>query len=481
MSGLTKGQHSGLLKIQFSKGHIIVMGPAGTGKTYLLRSFLETVNLASCAFCAPTHAAKQVLEDTINSGRLEHERIQAHTIHSLLKIHPETYEDQIVFDPNGEIPDLSNIKYMIVDEVSMVDGLLFGRIMTVASKFNFKVIGLGDPYQLQPVKPDGCYLHETLGIISPMFFHKDFERVLLDEIVRQSKGSPIIEVATKIRKENYNIFDCRSPDDTEIGVFKHRTPMSILNKYLSYVKTPRDTLDYKLMAYTNKTVDNLNEYIRRKLFDTDCPVVVGEYLVMQEPVFTEFAGQEMIIYHNGQACEVMNIQSNEEMEEKVTLPNMVYQGYIEGEVDEWGMDAYGTIEVQPINLRFWRVDLRSVDNDIEHTIDVIKDEDSQIRLKEYLDTAASIYKGEGKEIENSSLKPYQKKLKKKLLWVKYWEMKKRFVNTKGSAACTIHKTQGSTFIGAFIFTNKLNDAEYHLRRQLRYVATTRARKFVDFV
>lgn len=459
------------------------MGPAGTGKTYLLRNFLEEVDVKKCAFCAPTHAAKLVLENTINSDKPKNEHIKAHTIHSLLKIHPDTYEDQIVFDPHGEIPDMSELKYLVVDEVSMVDGLLAGRIMSAANTYNIRIIALGDPYQLQPVKGDGCYLHPLLGNISPLFFHKDFERVILDEIVRQQEGNPIIEVATKIRKENSNIYELSCCKEPEIGVFRHRLPQMMLDRYLQFVKKPEDTLNYKLMAYRNKDVDSLNDYVRRKIFNTTDPIVKGEYLVMQEPVFTEFAGQEMMVYHNGQICEVTEIHEQKELTDTVKLPNMFYQGYIEGEVDEFGMDKYGTIEVAPIEVKFWRVSLISLDDEkLVHTIDIIKDEESQRVLDEYLETAANIYKDKGKLIENSGdLKPHQKKTKKKLLWAKYWELKKRFVSTKGSAACTIHKSQGSTFEGAFIFTNRLNDVEYHLARQLKYVATTRARKFVDFV
>lgn len=502
--GLTVCQQNGMFKIQFSKMHIAIMGPAGTGKTYLLRQVLEYLESSNIyrnniAFCAPTHAAKKVLQDTINSGRAEFEWIKAHTIHSLLRIHPDTYEDEIVFDPTGEVPELENIKYIVCDEISMLDGILTSKLMDAASKNKLRIIGLGDPYQIQPVNPDGCYNHQTLGRISPIFFHKDFERVILEEIVRQSKGNPIVTVATKIRKEGSDIFECVG-EDGKTGVFRVTNEDELVNEYLKYVKCPADMLNYKLMAYTNQKVDAMNDYVRQKLFNTSASYVESEYIVMQEPVYDYSGKFKRVVYNNGEICEIIEIEEGSEIAETFEVEGgLVHSKFVESEdPEEMGFYDHNYSE-PPLELKVWKLKVRSVDEDTEFTLYSIKDDDSKTALNDYLSLVAQIYKEKGKDIDQtikikkSKFKMSTPEVRRQLnseinelrnerreMWNEYWKMKGKFVNVKGAAACTFHKSQGATYTGVFISTDKMEYADYFLARQLKYVATTRAKQFVYF-
>ena len=422
-----------------SNSNIVIMGPAGTGKTFLLRNLLEALGNKRVVYCAPTHAAKQVLQETLGQ--------EAYTIHSLLKIHPETYEDTKEFKQSSA-PDLESIDYLVIDEVSMLDGHITD-IMMRSIHMGCRVIALGDPYQIQPVKNEP-------GILSPVFFRKDFERVVLREIVRQAEGNPIIEVATKIRKEGSHIFEFISEEDPTIGVFRHYNLQTFMTKYFEHVKTREDLLKYKLLAYVNDDVDRMNGFVRKRIYQTEEPVVVGEYLVMQEPVYQELEhdGIRMVEmkFHNGQTCEVMRI-------------------------DHSGSEVFkldGVDHLEPITIHYHKLLLRSIDEDIEYPVNVILDKESEYNLSEYLNYAAMHYKRMGR---NPSYTQYAVKK----LWKTFWALKGNFKEVKGAAACTFHKSQGSTFEGAFIFTNKLSLADPKIRRQLEYVGVTRARKFVHFV
>lgn len=72
---------------------------------------------------------------------------------------------------------------VIIDECSMVDSLMGQDLLS----FGTKVLVLGDPAQLPPVKGEG-------------FFTESKPDIMLDEIHRQAEGNPIIAMATAIRK-----------------------------------------------------------------------------------------------------------------------------------------------------------------------------------------------------------------------------------------------------------------------------------------
>lgn len=85
-----------------------------------------------------------------------------------------------VLNPDSDVQDANLV---IIDEVSMV-----GRKMaTDLLSFGTKVLVLGDPAQLPPVGDGGYFTN-----VEP--------DVLLTEIHRQEEGSPIVELATQVRK-----------------------------------------------------------------------------------------------------------------------------------------------------------------------------------------------------------------------------------------------------------------------------------------
>jgi exodeoxyribonuclease-5 len=85
------------------------------------------------------------------------------------------------FDLN-EFGDISRVKLIILDECSMVGSQIASDILSLG----IKILVLGDPGQLPPIGDEG-------------FFIKDQPDILLDEIHRQAKDSPILWLATKVR------------------------------------------------------------------------------------------------------------------------------------------------------------------------------------------------------------------------------------------------------------------------------------------
>ncbi len=160
-----------------------LFGYAGTGKTMLARHIAEDVS-GDVLFAAFTGKAAQVLRSRGARG--------ASTIHSLI-YRPrgeETVEDEETgktqvnptFSLNRQSP-VGHAKLVIIDECSMVDEPLGRDLLS----FGTPVLVLGDPGQLPPVSGGG-------------FFTEHEPDVLLEEVHRQARDNPIIDLAQRVRE-----------------------------------------------------------------------------------------------------------------------------------------------------------------------------------------------------------------------------------------------------------------------------------------
>ena len=150
-----------------------LFGYAGTGKTTLARHIAEGVDGEVC-FAAFTGKAALVLRSRGCDG--------AQTIHSLIYRSRGVEEEAPTFvlnrDSNAAKADL-----IIIDECSMVDEELGRDLLS----FGTKVLVLGDPAQLPPVKGGG-------------YFTEHEPDVMLTEIHRQAAENPIIRMASEVRE-----------------------------------------------------------------------------------------------------------------------------------------------------------------------------------------------------------------------------------------------------------------------------------------
>ena len=145
-------------------GHITINGPAGTGKTTMTKfiiNYLISNGVSGVMLAAPTHGAKRVLSKLAGMA--------ANTIHSILKINPTTYEENMLFEQK-EVPDMAKCRVLICDEASMYDRKLFQIIMATIPSWCL-IIAIGDKSQIRPVEPGS-----TVPALSPFFTHKDLEK-----------------------------------------------------------------------------------------------------------------------------------------------------------------------------------------------------------------------------------------------------------------------------------------------------------------
>ena len=241
-----------------------LFGYAGTGKTTLAKHFAEGVR-GSVYFAAFTGKAAYVLQQKGCDASTIHSLIyiprsksllrlsqlreklkntdQDHPKYSLIKKLIKAEEENAAkpfFQLNLESP-LANASLLIVDEVSMVNREMAEDLMS----FGCKILVLGDPAQLPPVYGGGYFIDAE----------PDF---MLEEIHRQARDNPIIDLATRLRQHELPAYGTYG----ESTVIK-RTDMN------SELVTSSD----QLLVGRNKTRHNFNARVRQILgHDVEHPI-----------------------------------------------------------------------------------------------------------------------------------------------------------------------------------------------------------------
>lgn len=187
---------------------LIITGGPGTGKTTIIKAIAEIygkVNnftyeklISNIALLAPTGRASKRISDFTH--------LPASTIHRFLKWNKDTLEFMV-----NEM-NKSNVKLVIIDEVSMIDINLFDSLLK-GLKRDVQIILVGDYNQLPSVGP---------GQLLKDFIESDvIDTVHLDKLYRQDENSYINTLAYEIKesslsenftesKNDYAFLTCKS-------------------------------------------------------------------------------------------------------------------------------------------------------------------------------------------------------------------------------------------------------------------------------
>lgn len=175
----TKEQREGI-KLALDNNITVIQGSAGTGKSTLVSAFLHILHRNSYVQCALSgRASSRMAEITGKEG---------YTIHRLLGFPkgPEEFGKFYYHEENKYQCDI-----FILDEISMVDGSLFLRLLK-AIPSGSKLICLGDPGQLEAIG--------SCNIAFDMVHSDVIPTVTLTKIHRQAAKSAIITESTKVRQ-----------------------------------------------------------------------------------------------------------------------------------------------------------------------------------------------------------------------------------------------------------------------------------------
>ena len=194
------------INLALSEGFLVLTGGPGTGKTTTLNAMISLYEQQGLEvmIAAPTGRAAKRISDLTGH--------EAKTIHRLLEVMPSD-GDEMIFIHDEE--DLLDCDVMVVDEMSMVDSVLFEALLRALS-VTCKLVLVGDSDQLPPVGA-GNVLQDIIdsGVMSV---------VRLTEVFRQAQQSDIVMNAHRIVRGE--MVDIKKRDND--FVYMHRdTPKSI--------------------------------------------------------------------------------------------------------------------------------------------------------------------------------------------------------------------------------------------------------------
>lgn len=279
----TAGQQTLLGKLaEFILGrnsdHIfIIKGYAGTGKTTIVRSLVQSLPALNgkTVLLAPTGRAAKVLSNYTNK--------QAFTVHKKIYHRKPVYDGGFAFTLQQ---NLHTNTIFIVDEASMISnsgGLSAGSLLDdlvsyVFNGTNCKLILIGDTAQLPPVGLDISPALDAAFMKASYYFQVDsFE---LTEVVRQTKDSGILTNATTIRNQVKKQEDLK-PNFDVLG-FKDivRLDGSDLEDALNSAYDKYGAEDTMVICRSNKRANIFNQQIRARIRWQENELSSGDYLMV---------------------------------------------------------------------------------------------------------------------------------------------------------------------------------------------------------
>ena len=418
----------------------LLTGYAGTGKTTLIGSLVKQLKFADhkAVLMAPTGRAAKVMST--------YSRFLARTIHKQIYYPKPESGGKMQFQ-------LKVNKYrktiFIIDEASMIGddrqnaklfengSLLHDVVQYVSSGDQCKLIFVGDPAQLPPV-----HLNISPALdeeeLKQFHFDKIFS-VKLDSVVRQAKGSGILNNATLLRSQiNNEVYDQFKFDVQGYDDLLYTNNGMDLFEAIENAFHDSGTDQTIFIVRSNKRANIYNENIRKRILGLEDELSVGDQLmVVKNNYFWLSPESKPGFIANGDVVRVDAIQSKKEL--------------------------YG--------FSFAKVTVSLVDYPDEDSFDTV------LLLDTLKSETPSLSYEDGNRLYQEVLQDYasEKSKYKKFLKVK----NNSFFNAlqvKYSYAVTCHKSQGGQWENVFIEKPYL--AEGPDRDYLRwlYTAMTRAKK-----
>lgn len=243
-------------------GHdqMVLAGFAGTGKTYTTQHIARHLVESGYAVAAitQTHKALGVLSEAL------HEDVACHTVYSALgwRIQPGRGTTR----KTGR-HKLFGVDALIVDECSMIDQDMYDGIVRLSDMTGMRILWVGDPAQLPPVGYDDSPVFTTVT-----------HQVRLEHVVRQAKGSEIIQASLYLRRCLEHSVHPTLEGMAECGA---QNELCIIRggivEMADYAAHAREAgLDARVVAFKNKTVDRAASMIASRMHTGHTGIVEGD-------------------------------------------------------------------------------------------------------------------------------------------------------------------------------------------------------------
>lgn len=291
---LSEDQQAALQQVQQRlKDHdeAILVGPAGTGKTTLMREFLSQWQ-GEVHLMAPTgKAALRLMEVTGRNTSTVH-RALYQTSDELEMVRPDgTTITYLVFGKAKPPVPMGGLA--VVDEASMVGSSLYADFMEQLRLGGGSVLWVGDKAQLEPV-------NDTWGP------NLDESTAELTQIHRQAAGSPVLKLATLTRRGQANLFDAWGD---EVSYVDSQT----LADAMQWAGAEPDRM---VLTWTNRVRHLANRVARVSRGFTGQSLMAGELILVRQ-------NNHAIGVMNGEVLEVESVVVPTEAELYARLSRML--------------------------------------------------------------------------------------------------------------------------------------------------------------
>ncbi len=290
--------NQGLAILNKGSKRLLVEGEAGVGKTTLVNEMAKTLS-GNIICSAPTQKAVSVLQEKVSLS------VDFRTIHSALQykrvVDLETGEVSFIPQPNPNNPPLKNIKYIFVDEASMIGVDMLFQLEHHASLQGTTVIFIGDPRQINPVKEkeSPVFLGKpSLTDYETPFPHptrpntwvsfEEYPKVTLTEPTRQALDNPIIYLSRNMQE----IF---SFVPKHINHSKGYFYTENRDKIIEGLAEANGSDYFKYLAWSNVEVNSVNTRVRQYIYGNPNKIEKRETLVFNSPHKKFYNGQELLV------------------------------------------------------------------------------------------------------------------------------------------------------------------------------------------
>ena len=441
------------LKSPYDGTPFVLSGYAGTGKTYLSRHLLQQVDdLGHCwTVVAPTHKAVGVLRQQLAWAGLQPTWYPS-TIHRLLRLKLKRQGDlERCEETEQTAAALENLALVLVDEASMVDSTLLEIALRCAHPFRTRLVFVGDPAQLPPVGEPG----------SPVFGLGRAATASLSEVVRHQ--GPVLQLATGLRSGQ---LPCRQPpalppvrdSHGQVAVLPRADWLAAAQAALRRGAELDNPDHARILCYTNRALEQLVPIARRAIHGEmadQLPVLPGEVLISRTAVMAPAcrAGEEAAEEPD------MLLGSNRELVVRDVTPDRC-------DLADFGIGSGDGLTAPVIDTLSAEVEA----GEARLTLRLLPPAGSQARSE--LDGLMRQLRQQARDAGKQA---------GRALWRRYFLVRDAFASLGPAAVLTVHRSQGSTFGEVFVAGDVFWPSDAVLRRQLVYVAVSRASQAVWLV
>lgn len=392
---------------------------------------------------APTHKAVGVLRSYLAGAGLSPTWFPS-TIHRLLRLKLKRQRDiERCEETEQTAVALEHLGLVLIDEASMVDSTLLEISLRCAHPFRTRLVFVGDPAQLPPVGEP----------VSPVFSLGRASRAELRQVVRHQ--GPVLRLASGLRQGD---LPCRRPPPLppirnasgQVALLERREWLEAAQAALRRSAETDNPDLARILCYTNRSLEQLVPIARRALHGEmadQLAVLPGEVLITRAAVMAPACRE------GEDAAEEpdMLLGSNRELVVRDVIP------------ERCDLADFGVPDAPVIDTLTARVEAG--------------DSQLSLRLLPPLGSAARI----ALEAVLARLRQQAKDAGKqdgKGMWRRFFLVRDAFASLGPAAVLTVHRSQGSTFAEVFVDGDVFWPSDTVLRRQLVYVAVSRASQAV---